>query len=134
MDDPSAILNINLSSSASSSSDEEDNNNTTTKRADRTLQTEAAFQAIKSNYSVKVENGEIHQSIKLPLPPGSSKQSLQQVIHAVEELYFFGRYRHALHFIDTILSDGSDQALDHDTRQLLTVYRLKCQQKCNFSS
>ncbi|RDA93601.1 hypothetical protein CP533_6159 [Ophiocordyceps camponoti-saundersi (nom. inval.)] len=126
MDDPSAILNIHLSSS-----DDED---LTTKKPDRTLQTEAAFQAIKRQYSVKIENGQIYQSINLPLHPAIVKQSLQEVVHAVEELYFFRRYPEALRFIDTLKSDGSDQALDHDTRHLLTVYHQRCQQRLDASS
>ncbi|RCI09276.1 hypothetical protein L249_1498 [Ophiocordyceps polyrhachis-furcata BCC 54312] len=134
-DNDAILLNINLSSSSSSSSSADENDTVTTKRADRILQTEAAFQAIKSHYSVKVQNGQVHLPIhQASPPPRTPKQSLQDVIHAVEELYFFGRYRDALRFIDTIRSGGSHQALDHDTRQLLAVYHHKCQQKSNASS
>ncbi|PFH58225.1 hypothetical protein XA68_14004 [Ophiocordyceps unilateralis] len=124
-DDDDGILNIHVS-------DEEDD--VFAKKADRTVQTEAAFQAIKRHYRVKVENGQISQAVKLPLRPGATKQALQELLHAVEELYFFGRYRDALCFIDTVNSDGSHHALDHDTRHLLLVYRQSCQQKLNASS
>ncbi|KAF4591685.1 hypothetical protein GQ602_001984 [Ophiocordyceps camponoti-floridani] len=114
MDD---LFNIHLS-------DEEED--VVAKKADRTVQTEDAFQAVKRRYRVKMENGQISEALTLPLRPDASKQDIQQLLHAVEELYFFRRYRDALSFIDTITSDGSCQALDHDTRQLLVAYRQKC--------
>ena len=50
-DDGSGILNIQFS-------DDEDDQ----KRADRTGQTEAAFQAVKQEYRAKVENGEASEA------------------------------------------------------------------------
>ncbi|PHH74850.1 hypothetical protein CDD80_2787 [Ophiocordyceps camponoti-rufipedis] len=111
MDD---LLNIHVS-------DEEED--VVAKKADRTTQTEEAFQAVKRRYRVKIENGQISEALTLPLRPDASKQDIQQLLHAVEELYFFRRYRDAVSLIDTITSDGSSQVLDHDTRQLLVVYR-----------
>ncbi|POR37241.1 Uncharacterized protein TPAR_02555 [Tolypocladium paradoxum] len=131
MDDDGGILNIEIS-------DNEDDQ----KKADRTGQTEAAFQAVKRDYRAKVENGEattqshtvqIYKSIKLPLGPGANKQHLQEVVHAVEELYFFRRYREALDFLATVQNDGSAKAFDNDTRKLLEVYEKKCRQKLNSS-
>jgi hypothetical protein len=141
MDDDDGILNIEIS-------DNEDDQ----KRADRTGQTEAAFQAVKRDYHAKVENGEaseapynsnfkrgtthtvqIYKSIKLPLDPGANKQRLQEVVYAVEELYFFRRYREALDFLATVHVDGSAKAFDNDTRRLLDVYEKKCRQKLNSS-
>lgn len=47
------------------------------------------------------------------------------MIHAVEELYFFRHYEHAMEFISDVLS-GSE-SLDGDTQQLLATYQDKCQ-------
>ncbi|CAJ0539141.1 Ff.00g069030.m01.CDS01 [Fusarium sp. VM40] len=93
----------------------------------RTGQSEEAWQAIRKEYSAKVENGDIYKKIKLPLGPGASKMDIQEAIHAVEEHYFFRRYNEAEHLASDILvaSDG----LDPDSRQLLETYQAKCQKK-----
>ncbi|KND86341.1 hypothetical protein TOPH_09031 [Tolypocladium ophioglossoides CBS 100239] len=117
MDDDGGILNIEIS-------DNEDDQ----KRADRTGQTEAAFQAVKRDYRAK-----IYKSIKLPLGPGANKQHLQEVVHAVEELYFFRRYQEALDFLATVQNDESAKAFDNDTRKLLDTYGENCLQKLNSS-
>ncbi|KJZ76891.1 hypothetical protein HIM_03768 [Hirsutella minnesotensis 3608] len=98
-------------------------------KIDRTGQTEAEFQLVKQDYRAKVENGQIHSSVQLPLTPGTKKQLFQEAIHAVEELYFFRRYQEALNFIQGIHSDGSAEAFDRDSRELLHVYQQKCQEK-----
>ncbi|PNY29940.1 Uncharacterized protein TCAP_00149 [Tolypocladium capitatum] len=125
-DDDDGILNIEIS-------DNEDDQ----KRADRTGQTEAAFQAVKRNYRVKVENGEASRlSSHFKRHTNShraSKQDLQEVVHAVEELYFFRRYREALDFLATVQHDGSANAFDNDTRKLLDTYGKHCLQKLNSS-
>ncbi|KAM4057803.1 hypothetical protein HRG_009422 [Hirsutella rhossiliensis] len=122
-DEAGGILNIEIS-------DTDDG----CKKADRTGQTEAEFQAVKQAYRVKVENGELHKTINLSLDPAANKQRVQEVLHAVEELYFFRRYRDALNFIKTLQSDGSYRAIDGDARKQILIYEGKCQHKLNSPS
>ncbi|KAM0215928.1 hypothetical protein ACHAPA_008535 [Fusarium lateritium] len=107
------------------SSDEADEVEATKSR--RTGQSEEAWQTIHKEYSAKVENGDIYKKIKLPLGPGASKMDIQEVIHAVEEYYFFRRYSEAEHLASDILV--ASEGLDPDSRQLLETYQAKCLQK-----
>ncbi|KAF5019132.1 hypothetical protein F66182_8868 [Fusarium sp. NRRL 66182] len=97
------------------------------KKSRRTGQSEEAWRAIQRDYKTKVENGEIYQKIKLPLGPGASKMDIQEVIHAVEEHYFFRRYQEA----EKLASDAliGSEGLDKDSRQLLETYQDKCHQR-----
>ncbi|KAK3365719.1 hypothetical protein B0T24DRAFT_669916 [Lasiosphaeria ovina] len=112
-------------------------------RADRTALSEPAFQALRATYRPKVENGEIWRTISLPLgsaprdEPGSgpgqqklSKPEAQEVVHAAEELYFFGRFVEAVQFVRGVLlaasSDGGEGLLDDETRALLQYYETRC--------
>lgn len=56
----------------------------------------------------------------------------QDVIHAVEELYFHRTFQQAIDLVDRAL-DGPDGAasVDNDSRQLLETYREKCQRRLN---
>ncbi|KAI1105312.1 hypothetical protein F4804DRAFT_139149 [Jackrogersella minutella] len=102
---------------------------------DRTGQSEEEFQAVRKEYRVKVENGEIWKTIKLPL--GSEripKPEAQALLHAVEELYFFRRYAEGARFVKMALggNDNDDDVapgLDNDTRKLLRYYEGKCKEK-----
>ncbi|KAF5001357.1 hypothetical protein FGRMN_1114 [Fusarium graminum] len=106
------------------SSDEADEVET---KSRRTGQSEEAWQAIKKEYTAKVENGDIYQNIKLPLGPGVSKMDIQEAVHAVEEHYFFRRYNEAEKLAMDIMAAGD--GLDKDSRQLLEEYQAKCHQK-----
>ncbi|PHH86513.1 hypothetical protein CDD83_10121 [Cordyceps sp. RAO-2017] len=123
-DDNGGIFNIQLSDA-----DDDD-----ARKVDRTGQTEADYQAVKQAYRAKVENGQIHKSLRLPLVAGVTKQQLQELLHAIEELYFFRRYHDALRIIHTVRTHGSVQALDRDTEALISIYRDKCQQKLQTST
>ncbi|KYK60513.1 hypothetical protein DCS_01650 [Drechmeria coniospora] len=121
-DEDGGILNIQLSESDDES------------KVDRTRQTEPEFQVVKRGYHTKVENGNIHKQICLPLGPGANKQHIQEVLHAVEELYYFRRFADALDFIKTLQNDGSMRALDSDTCKLLQVYEERCRRKLHAES
>ncbi|KAJ4144030.1 hypothetical protein NW765_001183 [Fusarium oxysporum] len=86
-----------------------------------------AAQDIQKEYNAKVENGDIYQKVKLPLGPDATKMDIQEVIHAVEEHYFFHRYREAEQLAADALKDG--QGLDRDSRQLLETYKDRCHEK-----
>ncbi|KAK0720714.1 hypothetical protein B0H67DRAFT_577113 [Lasiosphaeris hirsuta] len=102
-------------------------------RADRTALSEPAFQALKSSYRPKVENGEIHSAIALPLSAVLTKPQAQDLLHAVEELYFFRRYREAAEFTRRALGDGDETAVsssggvDGETKSLLRQYLGRCE-------
>ncbi|KAL0942371.1 uncharacterized protein CTRU02_200256 [Colletotrichum truncatum] len=99
------------------------------KERPRDYQTEEQFQELRATYRVKEQNGDIWQAIELPLIPGqASKPVLQEILHAVEELYFLRRFDEAAVFTKRVL-DGSDAALDRDTRELLIRYEEKCRSR-----
>jgi hypothetical protein len=54
-----------------------------------------------------------------------NKQQLQELLHAVEELYFHRRFEEAAQFIREVLTGGSGVS-DADTRDLLLAYERKC--------
>ncbi|KAJ4133442.1 hypothetical protein NW768_005028 [Fusarium equiseti] len=107
------------------SSDEADEVETNKSR--RTGQSEEAWREIQKDYKAKVENGNIFEKIKLPLDTASSKMDIQEVIHAVEEHYFFRRYKEAEQLADDALSTST--GLDKDSMQVLKVYREKSHQR-----
>ncbi|KAK9445457.1 hypothetical protein VB005_00568 [Metarhizium brunneum] len=119
-DEDNGILNIEIS---------DDEVDVTKKKADRTGQSEADFQAVKRDYRVRVENGEIYKHVTLPLQPGTNKMRTQELIHAVEELYFFRRYQEGADLVKRALENGGAETLDNDSRQLLESYEKKCSQK-----
>lgn len=53
----------------------------------------------------------------------------QELIHAVEELYFFQRYQEGVDLIKRAFENGGADALDNDSRQLLESYEKRCQQR-----
>ncbi|KAI0152879.1 hypothetical protein GGR57DRAFT_161105 [Xylariaceae sp. FL1272] len=95
----------------------------------RTGQSEADWQAIKNTYSVKVENGEIWQTVKLPLGPRVSKPEAQTLLHAVEELYFFRRFGEAVQFVNQVLDSAKEGCIDEDVLKTLRYYEKKCREK-----
>ncbi|KAL7901562.1 hypothetical protein HDV64DRAFT_241409 [Trichoderma sp. TUCIM 5745] len=100
------------------------------KKSRRTGQTEDEFQAVKNTYRAKVENGNIQQTITLPLEPGANKQHVQEVLHAAEELYFFRRYQEVVDLVSRVLTpEGDKGGLDEETRQILSIYQSRCRQK-----
>lgn len=100
------------------------------KKSRRTGQTEDEFQAVKNTYRAKVENGNIQQTITLPLGPGANKQHVQELLHAAEELYFFRRYQEVVDLVSRILTpEGDKGGLDEETRQILSMYQSRCRQK-----
>ncbi|KAK2065586.1 hypothetical protein LY76DRAFT_586309 [Colletotrichum caudatum] len=96
------------------------------KERPRDWQSEEEFQELRATYRVNVQNGEIWQKIELPLAAGgkADKPVLQELLHAVEELYFSRRFEEAAAFARRVLN-GSDAALDRDTRETLARYEEK---------
>ncbi|KAI5925095.1 hypothetical protein F4810DRAFT_660933 [Camillea tinctor] len=133
------------------SSDSEGDGYGDEKKAPRNAQSEEAFREVKRTYRVKVEDGEIHRTIPLPLGAIVSKPTAQALLHAVEELYFFGRFGEGARFVRAVLGpadsstttengvddatngleDGvkSDNGLDDDTRATLRYYEKRCEER-----
>lgn len=117
-----SLLCISLSDSESESSTPAEAAPAAT-RADRTALSEEAFQHLQATYQPKVENGEIWKTITFPI--GCTKPEWQEVLHAVEELYFFRRYEEAALFVERIFSEETgkeEKSLDADTQKLLRLY------------
>ncbi|KAK3326431.1 hypothetical protein B0H66DRAFT_550922 [Apodospora peruviana] len=135
--DVSNLLTIGFGGSDDDSEPEEAANpNTTTSnsttsngnsRSDRNALSETNFQLLKQNYMPKIENGKIHKSIQLPLS-SISKPDAQQLLHAVEELYFYRRYDEAVDFVRKVFS-GPEVNLDQETKRLLGYYEKRCSQR-----
>ncbi|KAI1452574.1 hypothetical protein F4805DRAFT_462652 [Annulohypoxylon moriforme] len=139
----SGLFGIQLSDSEDSNNDSEPAEGNPPKKqetsttTDRTAQSEEEFQAVRKEYRVKVENGEIWKTIQLPL--GSEripKPEAQALLHAVEELYFFRRYVEGAQFVRAVLGENGDSnneaiapGLDDDTRKLLRYYEKRCSEK-----
>ncbi|GAP83022.1 hypothetical protein SAMD00023353_0400120 [Rosellinia necatrix] len=122
----SGLLGISLSDSDAEPSDGQ----ATAKKPsqeDRTAQSEADFQEVKRTYHVKVENGEIWKTVRLPLGPRVSKAEAQALLHAVEELYFLRRFPEGLRLVRSVVGDGGAAAgLDGDTLKTLQYYERRC--------
>ncbi|KAL6922136.1 hypothetical protein ACHAP8_003605 [Fusarium lateritium] len=121
MDEEDPLANFAFADVSSDEADEVDT------KSRRTGQSEEAWRVIQKEYEAKVENGNIYQKVKLPLGPGASKMDIQEVIHAVEEHYFFRRYKEAEELAKEILSIST--GLDKDSQQLLQAYQDKSYQK-----
>ncbi|KAG6003750.1 hypothetical protein E4U21_001753 [Claviceps maximensis] len=104
------------------------------KKADRTGQTEEEFQLVKDMYRARVENGQMYEHVQVPLRPGANKMHTQEVIHAVEELYFHRQFQQAIDLVNQAFGHNGAASVDNDSRQLLTTYREKCQLKLNAST
>lgn len=75
---------------------------------------------------------QLAETISLSLGPGASKLHLQDILNAVEELYFFRRYAEAVAFVEKVWSLDAG-GLDDDTRNLLRIYENKCRQKMSLA-
>jgi len=117
-DAESGLFNISIS-------DSEDGEDGTPGKAPRNSQSEAAFAEVKTAYRTKIENGEIWKNVRLPLGETVSKPEAQEIIHAVEEMYFFGRFIDALAFTQRVLRDQRAGCLDQDTKKILEIYQDK---------
>ncbi|KAK3328342.1 hypothetical protein B0T19DRAFT_424239 [Cercophora scortea] len=108
-------------------------------RADRrNALSESDFQILRQSYRPKVENGDIYKTITIPLNPTSAKSKPvnQELLHAVEELYFFRRYHEAVQFVHDVLASGEGEGegegaglLEEDTSKLLRYYQAKCSER-----
>jgi hypothetical protein len=60
-----------------------------------------------------------------------SKQEGQEILHAVEELYFYKRYHEAVAFIGKLFEGGESaaQGLDAEVKGFLRTYEAKCLKK-----
>lgn len=57
------------------------------------------------------------------------KHEAQELLHAVEELYFFKRYDEGAALVGSMFGHGGEGRVDRDTRELLRTYERKCCQK-----
>lgn len=82
---------------------------------------------------------QIYKSITLPLTTQQNgtvaKPEAQEILHAVEELYFFRRYTEGVEFVRQVIGNGDGDgggrscALDDETKSLLRYYGERCQQR-----
>ena len=62
------------------------------------------------------------------MSPSVNKPEAQQLLHAVEELYFFRRYNEAVQFLQRVFSEeGKGEVyLDEEVQKLLRHYESRC--------
>ncbi|KAL5596677.1 hypothetical protein BROUX41_006630 [Berkeleyomyces rouxiae] len=115
MDDNDGIFNMALF-------DDEEEEQKTKDREARTALSEEAFQALRSKYEPKLENGKLHMEIErmLPLPAIVGKPETSAVVQAVEELYFYRRFVQAAALAESIVAGRG--GLDEATAALLESY------------
>lgn len=56
-----------------------------------------------------------------------NKMRTQEIIHAVEELYFHRRFQDGIDLVNRAFDNNGAASIDNDSRQLLETYRDKCQ-------
>ena len=71
---------------------------------------------------------QIYKTIQVPLPRDVGKLEAREILYAVEELYFFGRFAEAVTFLEGVFRDGAE-GLDYEVRGTLEYYRKKCEEK-----
>lgn len=71
---------------------------------------------------------QIWKTATLPLEGSASKPQAQQLLHAIEELYFFRRFDEGARFARRVL-DTSSAALDDEHRSVVALYEEKCLNK-----
>jgi hypothetical protein len=76
------------------------------------------------NLEFKAYCGKIWKTLKLPIDNPSKSQS-QTILHAIEELYFLGRYAEAGRIAEEVLTGK----LIEDFRKTVTDYRRRCEAK-----
>jgi hypothetical protein len=72
---------------------------------------------------------QIWKRIKLPLGEVVTKSEAEELVAAVEELYFFRRYDEAARFVHKVIGEGIHGGLDRETRKLLASYEQRCLDK-----
>jgi len=70
--------------------------------------------------------------VQLPLGPQVSKPEAQELLHAVEELYFIGRFSEGAKLAGEALV--GETGLDNDTRKTLGYYEQRCTAKAAAAS
>lgn len=71
-----------------------------------------------------VRGGKIWKTLKLPID-NPTKQQAQTIMHAIEELYFFGRYAEAGRVAEEVLRGE----LGGEFRRIVEGYRGRCVDK-----
>ncbi|EEY15601.1 predicted protein [Verticillium alfalfae VaMs.102] len=115
-DDAGGLFSIAISDSEDEAKAEE--------KKQRAGQSEEEFRAIKASYKAKIENGEIWMGISLPLEESANKPVVQELLHAVEELYFFRRYEEGARFARRVLETSGGRWM-MSTERVLTLYEKK---------
>ncbi|ESZ91412.1 hypothetical protein SBOR_8207 [Sclerotinia borealis F-4128] len=116
MEDENPFFAISVDSSDESTPD-------ISEKVPRDFQSEESFQKVKREWRARIECGEIHTTLPpLPLNPRSKPQT-QQMLHAIEELYFYKRYAEALDLTEKVLMQKD---LVEDFRNVVVKYRRRC--------
>jgi len=79
---------------------------------------------VKTSYKAKIEIGEIWKTLNLPID-NPTKQQVQTILHAIEELYFQRRYKEARGVAEEALRGQ----LGAEVRGVVDGYRERCERK-----
>lgn len=96
---------------------------------------------IKSNLAphtphlhIRLTRKKFHRHLQFPLGSFTTdgrtrtinKPEAQEILHAVEELYFFRRYAEAVALLKKVWEDAGESLFDRDTTGLLRLYETRC--------
>ncbi|KFY35011.1 hypothetical protein V494_06286 [Pseudogymnoascus sp. VKM F-4513 (FW-928)] len=87
----------------------------------RDFQSQEDYEAQKASWKPTVDDGELFKTIKLPLT-NPSKPEFQAIIHAIEQLYFYDRFREASELAEKALEGD----LEGDYRKAVVKYHERC--------
>ncbi|KFY19962.1 hypothetical protein V493_07788 [Pseudogymnoascus sp. VKM F-4281 (FW-2241)] len=87
----------------------------------RDFQSQEDYEAQKASWKPTVDNGELGKTLDLPLN-NPSKQQFQTIIHAIEQLYFYNRFREASELAEKALEGD----LEGDYRKAVASYHERC--------
>ncbi|KAH7407765.1 hypothetical protein BKA64DRAFT_667348 [Cadophora sp. MPI-SDFR-AT-0126] len=120
-DESGGLFNIEFDSEDEKAAAEQES------KVPRDFQSEEDFQKQAREWRPKVETGEIHKTLSLPIN-NPSKPVSQTILHAIEELYFYRRFEEARRTtVEALKAEG----LIPEFRKTLEGYLERCETKLN---
>ncbi|OWP05980.1 hypothetical protein B2J93_6304 [Marssonina coronariae] len=93
-DENGGLFNMDLALSNPEADNENGQGREAEKKVPRDFQSEEDFQSQLRDWRPRVERGDLYKALNLPVD-SPSKPTSQNILHAIEELYFYRRYAEA---------------------------------------
>ncbi|KAG9228415.1 hypothetical protein BJ875DRAFT_389470 [Amylocarpus encephaloides] len=115
-DNNGGLFGINIDSSDEVTNEKE--------KVRRDFQSEGQFQRQRELWRPKIETGKLYKHLHLPINNPSKPES-QEILHAIEEWYFFKQYEEGMRVAEETLKGE----LAEDFRKIVADYKTRCQRK-----